>query len=42
MARALFATENEAQRAMTKHKHNMHNRYIELAYDGTFWMSYYL
>merc|ERR1712064_181188 len=25
MARAIFASENDAQRAMSKHKHNMHN-----------------
>ena len=33
-AEALFSSEEEAQRALGKHKQNMQNRYIELFYEG--------
>ena len=32
--KAVFASDEEAQRAMSKHKQNMQNRYIELYYGG--------
>ena len=33
-ADVLFGSEQEAKMAMTKHKQNMQNRYVELFYDG--------
>ena len=33
-ADVLFATEEDAQKAMSKHKENMQHRYVELYYDG--------
>ena len=33
-ADVLFATEDDAQKAMSKHKENMQHRYVELYYDG--------
>ena len=33
-AQVIFASEQEANRAMSKHKQNMQSRYIELFYEG--------